>query len=200
MGKSHNIHSIHNSQMVNLAKGMSKIALSVLSLSVLFFFTLSALSSSAFGGIADVLPSKVHISPSLVESVTLIQKETATGSPRIALVKVDKGGSTDISSRRASSELYLGLHLDGEEFNIQGDYKIADLNEIESVSYDKRAKIIHLVYIKKNEKLQDKRHSLLIHIINALEEMSSDIVQKDETSRVYYLKEAVGLSQGYSKE
>ena len=58
MGKSHNIHSIHNSQMVNLAKGMSKIALSVLSLSVLFFFTLSALSSSAFAGIVVVLLSK----------------------------------------------------------------------------------------------------------------------------------------------
>lgn len=162
---------------------------------------ISMTSVMAKAGVADINPAKAAISPSTVESVTVLQEETTSGTPKISLIKVDMGGSSDIGSIMTSSKLYLGFHLDGEEVNIQGDYEIANLNSLEKVTFDKKAKTIHLVFASKDEQLKSKKTSVVLHIEGVLKEISEAKKKGydlEGTDGVYSTKETVGLSYDYS--
>jgi hypothetical protein len=155
----------------------------------------------AHAGMSDVEPVKVTFSPSTIESVILLQKETTSGTPKISLVKVDLGGSSDIGSLMTSSKLYLSFHLDGEEVDIQGDYAIANLNEIVTATFNKQRKTIHLVYTSKDEQLKIQKTSIYLYIEGVLNEISEGYKKGydlDGTDGVYFTKETVGLSNDHS--
>lgn len=146
--------------------------------------------SICHAGVSDVKPSKVTISPAVVEKVITLQNET-NEKPAIRIVLVDNGGSTDISSAMYPSKPYLVFHKDGEEFNVYGAYVIADgITSIISTSYLKDKKTVLLSFNYKDEHLKTKQQSLSIDISDVLTEIQN---ATSEEFVDYSLKSSIGL-------
>ncbi len=161
-----------------------------------FFSALVSLAANiAFAGVADVQPSADRIAPSTVESVRVVQKETAK-QPSIRLVQVDNGGSTDISSSQYPSRLYVTIHQDGEMRNVQGNYLISQgLVGVKSFVYHPNTQILAVVLSTKNDLLETSTEEYSIHLNEALYEVANPQGAQDDSDDFtdYNLKSTVGL-------
>jgi hypothetical protein len=158
-------------------------------------------SATVFAGASDIAPSPDTISPSTVEHIYNLQKETFE-QPAIRLVQVDNGGSTDISSAIQPSRLYLGLHQDGEEFDVDGNYLLTDsVVEVLSARMKSRTEIALKLKVKElvedqngNERVRKSTKTYTVLLQDALHEAAT--AHGDETSDGITLKSTVGLKNG----
>lgn len=153
------------------------------------FILISLFSAvSAFAGVSDIAPSKDKISPAEVEKVYNVRAET-TDVMGIKLIQADNGGSTDVSAFMMPSRLYLAFHLDGEMFNIEGNYLIAE-GMVRVTSVKLVGDRIQLAYVYRTDELKEKTAKYTVLIGEALKEAktahSEDFVD-------YTLKSTVGL-------
>ena len=147
-------------------------------------------SSLAFAGVSDISPSTDAIKPSTVEHIYNLAKESDK-QPSIRLVQVDNGGSSDITSFMSPSRLYLGIHQDGEEFNVDGNYLIAQgLVEVLSAKMSSATEI-SLEYKYRDEEMHAHTASYTILISDALKEMAT--AHGDDTSFGVALKSTIGM-------
>ena len=157
---------------------------------------------SAFANPSDIEPSKDVIAPSDVRLVKVLDEGSNT-TPIITLVKVDNGGSTDVGTVMCPNRLYLGIHLDGEMNNINGNYEVIGcVDKILSTNYDKKSQTIQItVSNKDNEKLKEQKNSFKIIISEALTEVST-LVEKGDSSgdpqeRGINLQSTIGVQAVY---
>ena len=154
---------------------------------------LSIVSGSALANPADVSPSADQFSPSKIEKVYAIQSETAT-QPSIRLIRVDNGGSTDVSSVMGQSRLYLAIHKDGEMYDIDGNYLIApQVNSVTQATLSGNR--ILLTYINKDDRLKDQTHQYEVLLSGALNEAKSGCAgrSEDEDMSPCELKSSIGM-------
>ena len=144
----------------------------------------------ASASIGSVTPTQDAIAPALVEQVVVVQK-ASSDQPSIVLVKADNGGSSDVSSLMAPSRLYLGIHLDGEMFDINGSYLLNEqVIEIKRVTYDKASATIYVESTYKDETLKAHVSRMNISIAKALAELKT---AKSDDMASYALKSSVTL-------
>ncbi|MBY0384719.1 hypothetical protein K2X05_06130 [bacterium] len=123
--------------------------------------------STVFAGVQDVSPTTEKVSLATVQQVIVLQQE-----PRVQLVKVDNGGSTDISSVMAPSSMYLTVFKQGEEFDIEATYLVLGaVDKIKSYSYDSKNKVIDLVTTNKNDSLQTIKMKSKVYVGELLKQV-----------------------------
>ena len=166
--------------------------------------TLSILFSFAHAGMADILPSKTQVNPAAVEYVKVLQEMNAEKSiPRVSLIMVDNGGSSDIGSYMTASRLYLGIFLDGEETNLLANYELFNLNKIEKVSYNNF--VISIKYSHNNDQLNKETHCVFINIKEALSELTAVAHQgydaaANNNDGDYYLRASIGIANDHADQ
>jgi hypothetical protein len=153
-------------------------------------------SASAMANPVDVSPSSAQFLPSQVVQSLLLQPNTwnkdGTANARISLIKIDKGGGSDVPTKMSPNELRLGIHLDGEEFNTDGNYLLDDnVDKITSASYDSKTNLITVVVTQQvyaNPGIKSFSNTLTVNVSDALKEADSAI-SKD--SKPYNLKTVI---------
>ncbi len=140
---------------------------------------LAALALSTQALAAQVKPTKDTVSPSTVEHVFIIQKETAE-QPAIRLIQVDNGGSSDISALMSPSRLYMTIHQDGEMFDIDANYPIARAaQDVRVLKFENGVATIN--FASKTESLKEVKHMMKVDLKAALKEIKTAVSDFDET-------------------
>ena len=145
-------------------------------------------SSAVQGATFEKTSENIKINPSLVEQAIVFQN-SGNQRVRITLVKVDNGGSSDTSSYTSPSRLVLGLHLDGEIFDIDANYEILDsLVSIAAPKYDPASKRIHLVITQRSETMKEFVTTVTVDLKDVLSEIE---VAKSDGESTYQIKSSV---------
>lgn len=133
----------------------------------MFFVAILLIGANAVAGVQDVPQSTEAVSLAKVEQVIVLQQE-----PKVQLVKVDNGGSTDVSYLMSPSSLYLTVFKQGEEYDIQATYLVLGaVDKIKSYTYDKKNGEINLVTTTKDDSLKTIKLASKIYVKELLKQV-----------------------------
>jgi hypothetical protein len=146
-------------------------------------------ASPCLAGVMDIAPSTDKLDPAEVERAIVIRKETFNRAG-IRLVKVDNGGSSDISGLMAPSRLYLTFHQDGEMFDILGSYLVSD--GVLNVTYAKlTGGELRLDYTYRDDHLKVRKARYRLLLADAIQEAAT-AQQGEGEEGDYVLKSTIG--------
>jgi hypothetical protein len=148
------------------------------------------IAAHAFAGLLQIQPIQESISPSHVEQALVLQ-QAGPATPAVVLVKSDNGGSSDRTSYYAPSSLYLGIHLDGEQFDINGTYLIhSQVNEVIKATFDKDSGMIELELTQNTPDAEGLHRKYRLFLADVLHEVQ----HPQKTTNVNYeLTSTIGI-------